>query len=224
VKTRSLFIAIACLSAVAFAQQDYVSRYDAFAGFSYLDSPKLNLAERGFDGEFGVNLNRWLALGGDYSIFTGHSDIHATDLKPAFQAQLVPLLPLLGPNPAVPFDSTTYTFTFGPQINFRQLKWVTIFVRPAIGGMHETATLKPNSPLLALVTAQLAPSGKKTDLKPFYGVGGGFDLNATKHVAIRFAADYVHVNLFDDLLKEGRNSVRLAVGPTFRFGHNVAEK
>jgi hypothetical protein len=224
VKTRSLFIAITCLSAFAFAQQDYVSRYDAFAGFSYLASPKLNLAERGFDGEFGVNLNRWLALGADYSIFTGHSDIHAADLKPAFQAQLVPLLPLLGPNPAVPFDSTTYTFTFGPQINFRQLKWITIFVRPAIGGMHETATLKPNSPLLALVTAQLAPSGKKTDLKPFYGVGGGFDLNATKHVAIRFAADYVHVNLFDDLLKEGRNSVRLAVGPTFRFGHNVAEK
>jgi hypothetical protein len=224
VKTLSLFIAFTCLSAFAFAQQDYVPRYDTFAGFSYLNSPKLNLAERGFDGEFGINLNRWLAMGGDYSIFTGHSDIHATDLKPAFQAQLVPLLPLLGPNPAVPFDSTTYTFTFGPQINFRQMKWITLFVRPAIGGMHETATLKPNTPILALVTAQLAPSGKKTDLKPFYGIGGGFDLNATKHIGIRVAADFVHVNLFDDLLKEGRNSLRLAVGPTFKFGRNVAGK
>lgn len=223
-KTLSLFIAITCLSAFAFAQQDYVPRYDAFAGFSYLNAPRLNLAERGFDGEFGINLNRWLAIGGDYSIFTGHSDIHATDLKPAFQAQLVPLLPLLGPNPAVPFDSTTYTFTFGPQINFRQMKWITLFVRPAIGGMHETATLKPNTPILALVTAQLAPAGKKTDLKPFYGVGGGFDFNATKHIGIRVAADFVHVNLFDDLLKEGRNSLRLAVGPTFKFGRNVAEK
>ena len=223
-KTLSLFIAFTCLSAFAFAQQDYVPRYDAFTGFSYLNSPKLNLAERGFDGEFGINLNRWLAIGGDYSIFTGHSDIHATDLKPAFQAQLVPLLPLLGPNPAVPFDSTTYTFTFGPQINFRQMKWITLFVRPAIGGMHETATLKPNTPILALVTAQLAPSGKKTDLKPFYGIGGGFDFNATKHIGIRVAADFVHVNLFDDLLKEGRNSLRLAVGPTFKFGRNVAGK
>jgi len=123
----------------------------------------------------------------------------------------------------VPFDSTTYTFTFGPQINFRQLKWITLFVRPAIGGMHETATLKPNTPILALVTAQLAPSGKKTDLKPFYGIGG-FDINATKHFGIRFAADFVHVNLFDDLLNEGRNSLRLAIGPTFRFGRNVGEK
>jgi hypothetical protein len=223
-KRLSLFIALISLTTLAFAQQDYVPHYDGFAGFSYLGSPKLNLVERGFDGEFGINLNRWLALGGDYSIFTGHSDIHAADLKPALQLQLVPLLPLLGPNPAVPFDSTTYTFTFGPQINFRQLKWVTIFVRPAIGGMHETATLKPNTPLLALVTAQLAPSGKKTDLKPFYGVGGGFDWNATKHLGIRFAADFVHVNLFDDLLREGRNSVRLSVGPTFRFGRNVGEK
>lgn len=223
-KTIVLFLILACFSPCAFTQQDYVPRYDAFAGFSYLNSPKLNLAERGFDGEFGINLNRWLAMGADYSIFTGHSDIRASDLKPALQAQLVPLLPFLGPNPAVPFDSTTYTFTFGPQLNFRQLKWVTIFVRPAIGGMHETATLKPNTPALVLVTAQLAPTGKKTDLKPFYGVGGGFDFNATKHFGLRVAADFVHVNLFDDLLNSGRNSVRLAVGPTFRFGRNVAEK
>ncbi len=223
-KTIVLVVALISLSSLAFAQQEYVPRYDGFAGFSYLNSPNLNLAERGFDGEFGINLNRWLAMGGDYSIFTGHSDIHASDLKPALQAQLIPLLPFLGPNPAVPFDSTTYTFTFGPQLNFRQLKWVTLFVRPAIGGMHETATLKPNSPLLGLVTAQLAPSGKKTDLKPFFGVGGGFDLNATKHVGLRFAADYVHVNLFDDILNSGRNSLRLAIGPTFRFGRNVAQK
>ena len=76
-KTIVFFLILTCLSPFAFAQQDYVPRYDAFAGFSYLNSPKLNLAERGFDGEFGINLNRWLAMGGDYSIFTGHSDIRA---------------------------------------------------------------------------------------------------------------------------------------------------
>jgi Outer membrane protein beta-barrel domain len=209
------------LSGAAFAQQDYVSRYDAFAGFSYLNSPRLNLAERGFNAEFGVNVRRWLALGADYSIFTGHSAIRPQDLTTALQLQLLPILPLLGPNPQVPFDSTTYTFTAGPQFNFRQLRWVTFFVRPAIGGMHETATLKPNTPALALVVQQLAPSGKRSDLEPFYGVGGGFDLNASKHVAVRVGFDYVHVNLFEGLLKEGRNSLRISVGPTFRFGPNV---
>ncbi len=53
----SLFISLS-----AFAQQDYVPRYDAFAGFSYLHSPELNLEERGFNGEFGVNATRWLAM------------------------------------------------------------------------------------------------------------------------------------------------------------------
>ncbi|HST78281.1 MAG TPA: hypothetical protein VLN58_07315, partial [Verrucomicrobiae bacterium] len=182
-----------CISSLAFSQQEYVGRYDAFGGFSYLNSPKLNLAERGFNGQFGVNVTRWLALGADYSIFVGHSALRPQDLAPALQAQLAPLLPLLGPNPAVPFDSTTYTFTAGPQINFRQLKWVTFFVRPAIGGMHETATLKPTDPIQALLVQQLAPGGKKSDLESFYGAGGGFDVNASKHLALRVGLDFVHV-------------------------------
>lgn len=210
-----------CVSSLASAQQEYVGRYDAFGGFSYLSSAKLNLAERGFNGQFGVNVNRWFALGADYSIFTGHSAIRPQDLKPSIQLQLAPFLPLLGANTSIPFDSTTYTFTAGPQINFRQLKWVTFFVRPAIGGMHETATLKPVGPVQALLVQQLAPTGKKSDLQPFYGAGGGFDINASNHFALRVGVDYVHVNLFQDLLAEGRNSVRVSVGPSFRFGHNV---
>jgi hypothetical protein len=210
-----------CMLSLGFAQQEYVSRYDGFAGFSYLNSPKLNLAERGFNGQFGVNVKRWVALGADYSIFTGHSDIRPQDLAPALQAQLAPVLPLLGPNPLIPFDSTTYTFTAGPQFSFRQLKWVTFFVRPAIGGMHETATLKPNSPVEILLVQQLVPGGKKSDLQPFYGAGGGLDFNASKHFGLRVGLDYVHVNLFEDLLAEGRNSLRVSVGPSFRFGRNV---
>jgi hypothetical protein len=211
------------LSAFAQQDQDYVPRFDAFTGFSYLHSPKLNLEERGFNGEFGVNVNRWLALGADYSVFTGHSDLTPGDLKPSLQLALLPLLSSLPPGTVIqlPFDSTTYTFSAGPQINFRQLKWITFFVRPAFGGMHETATLKPGTPLLVLLTQQLAPSGKKTDLEPFYGVGGGFDVNASKHFGLRVGLDYVHVNLFSDVLAEGRNSLRVSVGPTFRFGGNV---
>jgi len=212
---------IGCCSGAS-AQQDYVPRFDAFTGFSYLNSPKLNLAERGFNAEFGVNVNRWLALGGDYSIFTGHSDITPADLKPSLVAALPPpnLLPP-GIALALPFDSTTYTFSAGPQFNFRQLKWVTFFARPAFGGMHETATLKPTNPVLVLLVQQIAPSGKKSDLEPFYGVGGGFDINASKHLGLRVGFDYVHVNLFSDVLAEGRNSLRVSVGPTFRMGPNV---
>lgn len=222
---RSLIaLAVFLFCSSAFAQQDNVPRYDAFVGYSYFSSPKLNLVERGVNGEFGINITRWLAIGADYSYFTGHSDIRASDLTPTLQSLLAPLVPILGPNPSVPFDSITYTFTAGPQFNFRQLKWVTFFVRPAIGGIHERATLKPNTPLLTLVVRQIAPGGNQSDLEPFYGAGGGFDLNASKHLGVRVGVDVVHTKLFNNLLAEGRTSVRVSVGPTFRFGKNIVEK
>jgi hypothetical protein len=215
-----LILASLLLCSAAFAQQDYVPRYEGFASFSYLTSPKLNLVERGFDGSFGVNVNRWFTLGGDYSVFTGHSDIFLRDLAPALQVQLAPFLPP-GVVIFLPFDSTTYTFAVGPQFALRKMKWVTLFARPGLGGLHESATLKPNTPLTTLLLAQIVPSGKKSDLQLFYGAGGGFEINASKHIGVQATFDWVHVTLFEGFLNGGRNSLRISVGPTFRFGRNV---
>src|ERR1700759_2962898 len=66
-----LFVFLSGVS--AFSQQDYVARYDAFGSYSFLSTSKLNLFERGFNGQFGVNVRRWLAIGGDFSTFDGHS-------------------------------------------------------------------------------------------------------------------------------------------------------
>ncbi len=216
------------LPATAQAQQaqPYVGRFDAFTGFSYMASPSANLYQRGFNGEFGVNVTRWLALGADYSILTGNTSIVPQYLTPALQQELGAEIGALGGLPPgytlyVPYQGKTWTFAAGPQINFRQLKAVTFFVRPDLGAIHETATTKPIDPIQTLVVAALAPGGKKTDTVVFYGVGGGFDLNATKHVALRVSVDYVHCFLFEDLLKDSRNTVRMSVGPAFRFGKNV---
>jgi outer membrane protein with beta-barrel domain len=217
--TLALLIVLSC---AAFSQQDYVPRYEAFAGYTYFTAPSFNLVQRGFNVSGGVNLNSWLTVGGDYSWFEGHSDITISELTNTVKAQLVPLLPLLGPNPVLPFDSTTYTFTVGPQFNYRHFKRMTLFIRPVLVGLHESATLKATSPALALAIAALAPGGKKTDLQPGYGVGGGIDLGVTRHLGLHVTADYVHVSLFSNLLAEARNGVRLSVGPNFKFGRNVA--
>jgi hypothetical protein len=219
----TIILSFLLLSTIGFAQQEYVSRYDAFTGFSYLASPKLNLYQRGFNGEFGVNVRRWLALGGDYSILTGNSSILPKELDPKIQAELAPFAPLLPPgyNLYVPFHATTQTFSAGPQINFRHWKPVTIFVRPALGAIHEAVTPKPIDPIQGAVVNALAPSGHKYDTTFFYGVGGGFDINASRHVGLRVGVDYVHTFLFEGFLAEARNSVRISVGPTFRFGSNV---
>jgi hypothetical protein len=211
------------ISTIGFAQQDYVPRFDVFTGFSYLASPKLNLYQRGFNGEFGVNATRWLALGVDYSILNGNSSILPKYLDPSIQAQLAGLAPLFPPgyNLYVPYSARTQTFSAGPQINFRHFKPVTFFVRPALGAIHEYVTPNPIDPLQTAVVAQLVPSGHKSDTTYFYGAGGGIDYNATKHFGLRFGIDFVHTFLFDGFLAEPRNSVRLSIGPTFRFGHNV---
>jgi hypothetical protein len=220
-RTLLLFsIILTSCAALAQQEQEYVPRYTALGAFTYVNTPKIALVQRGFDLEFGVNARRWLTLGADYSYFTGHSDILPQDLTPAIQLQLAGLVPP-GTLIFLPFDSVSYTFTAGPQFNYRGVKWATFFARPAVGGFHETATLKPNTPLTTLLVAQLVPSGKKSDLVLFYGFGGGFEVAPTKHFGIQFAADYVHVNLFEGFLAGGRNALRLTVGPTFRFGRNV---
>lgn len=208
------------------AQQDYVGRFDAFTGFSYMASPSANLYQRGFNGEFGVNVNRWLALGADYSVLDGSTSIIPSYLKPSLQQQLGLAIAALGGLPPgyslyVPYDGRTWTFAAGPQVNYRKMKYVTLFVRPDLGAIHETASLNPQDPIQTIVVAALAPSKKKTDTTVFYGVGGGFDINASKHVALRVTVDYVHCDLFSDLLKDSRNTVRVSLGPTFRFGKNV---
>jgi hypothetical protein len=209
------------LTCPALSQQDYVGRYDAFTGFSYLDSPKLNLQQRGFNGELGVNVTRWLAIGGDYSVFNGHSSLVPGDLTTALQLQLGSILPP-GAVLSVPFEAVTQTFSAGPQVNIRKWKPVTLFVRPALGALHERVKLNPGDPLsAAIVNSLVGTTQRKSDTVVFYGFGGGVDLNATRYVAIRLGADFVHTFLFEGLLKESRNSVRLSVGPTFRWGRNV---
>jgi len=111
-KVLAVVMLVFAFSLAAYSQQDYVGRFDAFGGYSYFSSPKINLVERGFNGEAGVNINRWFAMGFDFSVFNGHSSLTATELNPSVQAQLAPILGTLPPGVvvAVPFDATTYTY------------------------------------------------------------------------------------------------------------------
>jgi len=214
-----LFVAVA-----AFAQQDYVGRYDAYGGYSFLTTPKLNLFERGFHAQGGVNWKRWLAIGGDFSVFDGHSSLFPNMLNPAKQAALAPYLPLLpaGYTLYVPYGVTTYTFTAGPQINIRNLKYVTFFIHPSIGGMHQDTTAHPKDPIQTMIVAGLlGSSGKTSDTVMFWGVGGGIDFNVAKHMSIRLTSDFVNTGLYSNLLNGRQNDIRFSVGPAFHFGKNV---
>lgn len=226
-----LFVAIwlCCLGSPVFGQQ-YVGRFDIYGGFMYFDSPSINLAERGFHLQAGVRMKRWYSLGFDYSTDTGHTTLTPNLLTTSVQEQLggqLRQLAALGRVPpgyslAVPIDSSTQTFAAGPQLAYRRWQFVTLYVRPSIGAIHEIATPHATDPVTRLVISQLAPSGQKTDWTPFYGFGGSADLNFRKHLAVRLSVDFVHDHLFSDLLN-GRNTVRLAIGPALQFGRNISK-
>ncbi len=218
-----------CLASPVFGQQDYVGRVDAFAGFTYLNSPHVSLAEKGFHLQTGVRVIRWLSLGFDYSRSTGDLTLTPNLLVDSLATQIngtIAALKAAQQLPAsyalvVPSGSTTQTFAGGPQVAFHHFKPVTIFVRPSVGYIHEVAVPRPGDPFAKQVVANLAPSGQKIDTVLFYGVGGGVDVNITNHVAIRVQGDFVHDHLFKDTLKDSRNTVRFSIGPAFQFGGNV---
>jgi len=226
-----LALALPLAAASALGQQKYVSRYDLFAGYTFLDSPHVSLFENGFHFQAGVRPKTWYSLGVDYSISSGSLTLTPNLLTTSLQQQLGAQLAALeaagiipaGYSLVVPSDSLTQTITGGPQLAYRHFSKITLFIRPSIGAIHETATPKPTDAVSQGIVNQLAPGGKKTDWTVFYGFGGGTDFLFSKHVALRVQADLVYDHLFSDLLQDGRITVRFSVGPCFNFGKNIAK-
>jgi hypothetical protein len=223
------------LSVPLIGQQTYVTRFDAYGGYGFLDSPKINLFENGFAAQFGVRPKTWLSLGVDYTYASGDLKITPDQLLPALQAQLqagiaagigAGKLPPTYPYSTlyVPAHSRTQTFAAGPELVYRHFPKVTLFWRPVYAGIiHETATPKPQDPVVAALVASLIPTASKTDNVLFVGFGGGFDIIFGKHFAWRTQSDLVYDHLFNDLLKDGRFTVRFSSGPAFNFGKNIAK-
>ena len=98
----------------------------------------------------------------------------------------MPLFQKLGIPLAVPYNASIYTYEVGPQFNYRRLKKVTLFVRPALGALHATIEAKPNNPYIAqLVSGLLGGKTSQSDTVLFYGFGGGIRYEATRNFGIR---------------------------------------
>lgn len=210
-----------CLPALA--QQTDINRYTLFTGFDYMISPARNLTERGFESDFGVTVRPWLGLGGDFGIL-GEDVISGAGTINGSETVYAPLLSQINIDPNsihVAFKSTTYTFAAGPQFYLRKWEKVTFFARPGFGGIHETANIAfpPQLGQILVMLGQPIPNSHQTDTTYFVGLGGGFDLNVSRKVGVRFAADWVNTHLFSNLLAQRQNYVRFSVGPTFRWGH-----
>ena len=210
----------------AFGQQPYINRYTLYTGFDYFNNPGLSLSQRGFDVDFGVTVKPWLGLGGDFSA-SGNSIISGGGTINGSSTIYAPILtaaePLGAPAPSmvnVPFTSTSYTFAIGGQFYWRHWQKVTFLGRPGLGGIRAAANINLPPQLGGLLTLLHAPvpAANQTDTQFFFGLGGGFDVNFSKHVALRVTTDWLNTHLFSNILTNRQNFVRLTVGPAFRWG------
>lgn len=224
-----LLLAASLFATLAVGQQAYVGKYDVYAGYVYFNSSLIDLSEHGYHVQAGMNPRRWLAMGFDFSHATGDTFLTPAMLLPGLQQKLGAQLGQLaaagmlpsGYKLAVKTGSVTQTFAAGPQLMYRHWAVVTPFIRPSLGAIHETATPTASDPIAAAVVKQLSPTGKKEDWRPFYGIGGGFDFNVSKHLGFRVQSDFVWDYLYNDLLKSGRHTIRFSVGPHLSLGRNV---
>jgi hypothetical protein len=219
-------------------QQTDVPRFDVFAGYTFLDSPRVSLFESGVGGQFGVRPKTWFTVGVDYTFTRGNLTLTPDLLQPSLQAALAQTLGQLaaaglvppGYSLVVPTHSVTQTVAVGPELVYRHMKHVTLFFRPVFLAMiHESASPRPADQIQKLIVGGfeqlglLSSSGNKTNNVLFYGFGGGFDVLFNRNFAWRTQADLVHDHLFDDLLKDGRFTVRFSTGPCFNFGKNIVK-
>ena len=239
-KPRAILIALGILFLMSWplsGQQTYVSQFDAYGGYGFLNSSKVDLFENGFAAQIGVRPKTWLSLGFDYTVAAGDLKITPNQLLPALQTQLqAGIAAGIGagklPLPTqynyagiyVPAHSKTETYALGPELVYRHFQKVTLFLRPVYAGIiHETATPKPQDAVVKALVGGLITGPNKTDNVLFLGFGGGFDINFGRHFSWRTQADLVHDHLFDDLLKDARFTVRFSCGPAFNFGKNIVK-
>jgi hypothetical protein len=238
-----LTVCVLCLTLVLVAvplrgQQTDVARFDVFGGYTFLDSRHVSLFENGIGGQFGVRPKTWLTVGVDYTYSKGDLTLTPNLLLPSLQQTLgaeLGQLAAAGVIPAgytlkVPVHSVTQTVAVGPELVYRHMKHVTLFFRPLFVGMiHESASPQPADQIQTLVVqgfkqlGLLSPGGTKTDNVPFVGFGGGFDILFNRSFGWRVQSDLVYDHLFNDLLQDGRFTVRFSTGPSFNFGKNIVK-
>jgi hypothetical protein len=217
-------------------QQSYVTRFDAYGGYGFLNSPAVSLFENGFALQAGFRPKTWVSVGVDYTFGTGDLTIRPDQLLPDLQAKLqtgiaagvkAGLLP-----PSYPYStlsvvahSRTQTIAVGPQLAYRHFSKATLFFRPVYAGiMHEAATPQPQDAVVKALVSNLITEPTKKDNVLFIGFGGGFDILCGKHFAWRTQADLVYDHLFNDLMTNGRFTTRFSTGPAFNFGPNIVKK
>jgi len=209
-KSFALAIGVVLCSLCAFAQD--VPKADVFFGYSFL---RYNSAQtvpaftaNGGIGTFGWNFSDHIALESELG---GYHNGNVNNYH---------------------FDSTTFSFLFGPRLSYGRSKKFDPYFHVLFGGQHGTSSIAADSILVVnpLVNAPSASGRYKGSQTTFaMAVGGGIDIKLGKAVTFRpvqvdyyltrFEAPEVVVPTGSNLkTARNQNNFRYATGIQFTFG------
>jgi len=187
--------------------QDETPKLEASAGYSYVRAnvsasvPGVAGTSQGFNvnggsGSVAFNLNHWLGAVADFGGY--HSSPTVTNAA-------------VGTATA---NATVFSYLFGPRVSWRGHGNWTPFVQALFGGAHGSLSATSGG-------VTVLPTTTKNVLA--FTFGGGLDVKATQHIAIRvIQAEYFYTNFTASAATTGvnvphQNNVRLSFGVVFRL-------
>lgn len=178
---RKLVLFVLISSAIVCAQ---TPRAEVFGGYSFLHEPGANF--NGWNGAATFNVYRCLGITAEFS---GHYMSQSTNF------------PVLG---VVRGQTRVYSYTFGPEVSYRNKTRLKPFVHLLFGGSHHS------------FKTTVGPIVQSDAVDRFTVIGGGgLDISVTRRIAIRpVQLEYHGVNFSGGWL----NSARYSAGVVFRFG------
>jgi opacity protein-like surface antigen len=141
------------------------------------------------------NLNSW---------FGGVFDVSGT-----YYTKSVLLQQSAGIKATLRYRLHSYTLMAGPQFTLRSSSTFQPFVRGLVGGgfLNDSVNILVNN-------VPQFPESKADDTNWAFGGGAGTDINFSRTLGIRIAADYIRTQLFND----NQNNLRGTVSLVYRWG------
>jgi opacity protein-like surface antigen len=212
--TRKIFGALtlaALFGLTAFAQD--VPKTDLFIGYSFLRANSAQsipaFTAQGGVATFGYNFNNHVGVEAE---FGGYHNGNVNDKH---------------------FDSTSYSYLFGPRISYGRSKKIDPYIHALVGVNRATTSILASSTLLPTpvqpVAGQVGPRLEASQANFAMAIGGGIDVKLSKRVTFRPAQIDYYMTRFEtptflrtslDAItsNKNQNDFRFAAGILFTFG------
>jgi len=137
------------------------------------------------------------------------------------------------------FDTTTFSYLFGPRVSYGRAKRFDPYVHGLFGGMHLATSVDASSALVPTPHPVPVPSSGRYESSQdhfAFALGGGVDIKLTHYILFRpVQIDYVHTQFqtptflattqgLGPSTNKSQNNVRFAVGYVFNWNDESAHQ